>query len=116
MAYVERDREFRTRGWRDIFLIFAAVGALAAGLLLSGRVASIPDAAQLLKEVTFGNYADAEIYLDSALSINPSNPFALLNIAVVCEKTGRGAITFAPSASPMRPLSYRSCRAACMTA
>ena len=36
-----------------------------------------------------GNYAYAEIYLNSALSINPGNPFALLNLAVVYEKTGR---------------------------
>ena len=41
------------------------------------------------REIETGNYAYAEIYLDSALSINPSNPFALLNMAIVYEKTGR---------------------------
>ncbi len=77
--------------------------------MLSGCASSIPDIAQLFQEVTLGkpapsdenlvnkgyaeieagNYSYAEIYLDSALSINPSNPFALLNMAVVYEKTGR---------------------------
>ena len=109
MAYFERDSEIPERSWRDLFLSLAAVGMLAAGLLLSGCVSSIPEVAQLIKEVTFGktmssdenlvnkgyneieagNYAYAEIYLDSALSINPSNPFALLNMAVGYEQTGR---------------------------
>ena len=40
-------------------------------------------------EIETGNYAYAAIYLDSALSINPRNPFALLNMAVVYKKTGR---------------------------
>ncbi len=109
MAYFERDDEPRARGWRDLILSLATVGALAAGLVLSGCASSIPDIAQLFQEVTLGkpapsdenlvnkgyaeieagNYSYAEIYLDSALSINPSNPFALLNMAVVYEKTGR---------------------------
>ena len=109
MAYFERGDAPRNSGWRDLLMSVAAVGVLAAGLLLSGCLSSIPDVAQMLKEVSFlkpassdenlvnkgyreieaGNYAYAEIYLDSALSINPSNPFALLNMAVVYEKTGR---------------------------
>ncbi|MBT4428131.1 MAG: tetratricopeptide repeat protein [Rhodospirillaceae bacterium] len=109
MAYFERDNEPRERSWRDLILSLAAVATLAAGLLLGGCVSSIPDVAQLFKEVTTGkqtpsdenlvnkgfdeieagNYAYAEIYLDSALSINPSNPFALLNMGVVYENTGR---------------------------
>jgi hypothetical protein len=109
MAYFERDSEPRERSWRDIILSLAAVGALAAGLALSGCASSIPDVAQLFKDVTTGkptpsdenlvnkgydeiaagNFAYAEIYLDSALLINPTNPFALLNMAVVYEKTGR---------------------------
>ena len=103
MASFESDDAPRTSGWRDLLM------CLAAGLLLSGCLSSLPDVAQMLKEVSFGkpassdenlankgyreieagNYAYAEIYLDSALSINPSNPFALLNLAVVYEKTGR---------------------------
>ncbi len=88
MVYFERDSEARERSWRDLVLSLAAVGTLAAGLLLSGCVSSIPDVAQLIKEVTTGgstpsdenlvnkgydetekgNYAYAEIYLDSAPS------------------------------------------------
>ena len=109
MASFESGDAPRTLGWRDLLMSLAAVGVLAAGLLLSGCLSSLPDVAQMLKEVSFGkpassdenlvnkgyreieagNYAYAEIYLDSALSINPSNPFALLNLAVVYEKTGR---------------------------
>ena len=109
MASFESGDAPRTSGWRDLLMSLAAVGVLAAGLLLSGCLSSLPDVAQMLKEVSFGkpassdenlvnkgcreieagNYAYAEIYLDSALSINPSNPFALLNLAVVYEKTGR---------------------------
>ncbi|MDP6474346.1 MAG: tetratricopeptide repeat protein [Rhodospirillales bacterium] len=109
MAYFEHDDEPRARGWRDLILSLATVGALAAGLMLSGCASGIPDIAQLFQEVTSGkpapsdenlvnkgyaeieagNFSYAEVYLDSALSINPSNPFALLNMAVVYEKTGR---------------------------
>jgi tetratricopeptide (TPR) repeat protein len=35
------------------------------------------------------NYRDAETYLDAALQANPSNPYALLNLGVVYERTGR---------------------------
>ena len=112
MAYFERDDEPRARGWRDLILSLATVGALAAGLVLSGCASSIPDIAQLFQEVTLGkpapsdenlvnkgyaeieagNYSYAEIYLDSALSINPSNPFALLSMAVVYEKDRKSVV------------------------
>ncbi len=36
-----------------------------------------------------GNYRDAELYLNSALEANPSNPYALLNLGVVFEQTER---------------------------
>ena len=52
MAYIERDSEIPERSWRDLFLSLAAVGMLAAGLVLSGCVSSIPDVVQLFKEVT----------------------------------------------------------------
>ena len=109
MAYLERDGEPRSAGWRDLIMSLAVVSALAAGLLLSACGSNLPEMAQMIKEATLGrpassdenlvnkgyreieagNYAYAEIYLDSALSINPSNPLALLNMAVVYEKTGR---------------------------
>ena len=109
MAYFERDSEPRSAGWRDPIMNLAVVGALAAGLLLSACGTNLPQMAEMIKEAALGrpassdenlvnkgyremeagNYSYAEIYLDSALSINPSNPLALLNMAVVYEKTGR---------------------------
>jgi len=109
MAYFERDSEPRSAGWRDPIMSLAVVGALAAGLLLSACGTNLPQMAEMIKEAALGrpassdenlvnkgyremeagNYSYAEIYLDSALSINPSNPLALLNMAVVYEKTGR---------------------------
>jgi len=109
MAYFERDSEPRSAGWRDPIMNLAVVGALAAGLLLSACGTNLPQMAEMIKEAALGrpassdenlvnkgyremeagNYYYAEIYLDSALSINPSNPLALLNMAVVYEKTGR---------------------------
>jgi Tfp pilus assembly protein PilF len=36
-----------------------------------------------------GNYQEAETYLEEALTVNPLNPYALLNMGVVYESTGR---------------------------
>jgi len=36
-----------------------------------------------------GRYADAENYLNQALAVNPENPYALLNLGVVYQNTGR---------------------------
>jgi tetratricopeptide (TPR) repeat protein len=36
-----------------------------------------------------GNYQEAEKYLQEALSLNPLNPYALLNMGVVYQNTGR---------------------------
>ena len=103
MAFYERDSEPKERGWRDLALSMAVVGALAASLLLSRCASAIPDVAKMFKyatesepsqsdenlgnkgyqEIGAGNYVYAEIYLDSALLINPSNPFAQLNMAMV---------------------------------
>ena len=88
MAYFERNGEPRARSWRDLIVSLAALGVLAVGVMLSGCVSSLPDVAQLFKEVTLGKpvasddklvnkgyreietgkYAYAEIYLDSALA------------------------------------------------
>lgn len=40
-------------------------------------------------ELQKGNYGKAERYLKQALTINPDNPYALLNLGVVYENTGR---------------------------
>ncbi|MEE8273917.1 MAG: tetratricopeptide repeat protein, partial [Alphaproteobacteria bacterium] len=39
--------------------------------------------------ITEGNLGLAETYLDAALAINPNNPYALLNLGVVYQHTGR---------------------------
>ncbi len=42
-----------------------------------------------LQEIKRGNYKDAEKYLDKALSKNPDNMYAILNMGVVYFKTDR---------------------------
>lgn len=44
---------------------------------------------QGLGEISKGNYQDAEKYLERALSSNPNNPYAILNMGVVYHNTGR---------------------------
>ena len=36
-----------------------------------------------------GNFQEAETYLEEALAVNPLNPYALLNMGVVYQNTGR---------------------------
>lgn len=42
-----------------------------------------------LGEIENGHYQEAEKYLQRALSINPNNPYAILNMGVVYYETGR---------------------------
>jgi general secretion pathway protein D len=42
-----------------------------------------------LDEISKGNYQEAEKYLERALSINPNNPYAVLNMGVVYHNTKR---------------------------
>jgi Flp pilus assembly protein TadD len=44
---------------------------------------------QAYKAIVAGNYDKAEAILEVALSINPDNPYALLNLGVVYQNTGR---------------------------
>ena len=44
---------------------------------------------QGLEQISKGNYQEAEKYLERALSINPDNPYAILNMGVVYHNTGR---------------------------
>lgn len=44
---------------------------------------------QGFEELLRGNYQQAEKYLEEALSLNPVNPYALLNMGVVYQNTGR---------------------------
>ena len=54
MASFESGDAPRTSGWRDLLM------SLAAGLLLSGCLSSLPDVAQMLKEVSFGKPASSD--------------------------------------------------------
>ena len=40
-------------------------------------------------ELSNGNYKKAEEYLQKALEANPDNPYAILNMGVVYQNTGR---------------------------
>ena len=44
---------------------------------------------QAFEALAAGDYEKAEALLDVALSINPDNPYALLNLGVVYHNTGR---------------------------
>jgi Tfp pilus assembly protein PilF len=44
---------------------------------------------QAFEAITAGDYEKAEALLEVALSINPDNPYALLNLGVVYQQTGR---------------------------
>lgn len=44
---------------------------------------------QGFRAISAGNYAEAEKHLEQALSENPDNPYALLNMGVVYQNTGR---------------------------
>ena len=41
------------------------------------------------KAIVIHDYRSAEKYLEEALALNPDNPYALFNMGVVYEKTGR---------------------------
>ena len=41
------------------------------------------------KELMRNNYEQAEAFFELALSVNPENPYALLNLGVVYQNTGR---------------------------
>ena len=44
---------------------------------------------QAFEAISEGNYEQAEALLEVALSINPDNPYAILNLGVVYQRTGR---------------------------
>ncbi len=89
----------------------AVVTGLSLFLALGSGCALYPDAKQWVKEATVGkdvpsdqelveksevaiehnDYSLAEIYLDAALQVNPTNPFALTNLGIVYKNTGREA-------------------------
>jgi tetratricopeptide (TPR) repeat protein len=71
-----------------IFLLFAL--SLWIGLGLSGcATQDMVLSDQGFQEISGKNYGQAEVSLEKALSINPDNPYALLNMGVVYQETGR---------------------------
>ena len=44
---------------------------------------------QAFEAISAGDYEQAEALLEVALSINPDNPYAILNLGVVYQNTGR---------------------------
>ena len=95
-------------GKRQLLFSLSLVACIALALVVSG-CAALPDIAKHVKEFTEGeersndqvlvdkayeamhdgNYAYAEVYLDAAMQVNPSNSFALLNMGIVYEHTAR---------------------------
>jgi hypothetical protein len=71
-----------------ILLIFFL--SLSIGLGLSGCATQDMELSnQGFQEISGKNYGQAEVSLEKALSINPDNPYALLNMGVVYQETGR---------------------------
>ncbi|MEJ2723037.1 MAG: tetratricopeptide repeat protein [Deltaproteobacteria bacterium] len=72
------------RGFRlvSVVLLLGAFGLGCANkdVVLSNRG---------FEEISRGNYGEAEIHLEEALSLNPDNPYALVNMGVVYHETGR---------------------------
>jgi nucleoid-associated protein YgaU len=69
-----------------LILVLSVVvfGGCAATLSEDKRLSN-----QGFQEISWGNYRQAEVLLDRALSLNPNNPYALLNMGVVYQNTGR---------------------------
>ncbi len=67
-----------------LILALSLIGCGTALLTEDMRLAN-----QGYDELLKGNYSDAEGYLEQALAKNPDNPYAMLNLGVVYENTGR---------------------------
>jgi len=67
-----------------IWVFVVLFGACAATLTEDDRLSE-----QGFQELSGRDYREAERFLDEALSLNPDNPYALLNMGVVYQNTGR---------------------------
>ncbi len=68
------------------------ISVLMVSLLIAGCATLGGDMAYSnrgFEEICQDNCAKAEEYLKKALEINPNNPYALLNLGVVYQRTGR---------------------------
>lgn len=70
--------------WYALILIIAVV--LVGCVTLSGDMRLSNKG---FGEIKKGNFQEAEKYLQEALSINPNNPYAILNMGTVYNNTGR---------------------------
>jgi len=68
-----------------IFLLILILFASAPGCTTKDMTLSD----QGFRAISAGNYVEAEKHLEQALSENPDNPYALLNMGVVYQNTGR---------------------------
>ena len=67
-----------------VWVFVVLFGACASTLTDDDRLSE-----QGFQELSGRNYREAERFLDEALSLNPDNPYALLNMGVVYQNTGR---------------------------
>ena len=68
------------------------IAVLILSVLLAGCATSSQDMNYMnqgFDELSNGNFKKAEEYLEKALSINPDNLYAVLNMGVVYQNTGR---------------------------
>jgi len=70
--------------WYAVLLIMSVVLVGCVSLRKDMRLSNMG-----LWEIKQENYQEAEKYLYKALSINPNNPYAVLNMGVVYYETGR---------------------------
>ncbi len=72
--------------WTAVFLLVLLAGCSGSSSQVKQDVYL---ADQGYQELVKGNYEKAEANLKVALSINPQNPYALLNLGVLYQNTGR---------------------------
>jgi general secretion pathway protein D len=68
------------------------IGIFMVSTLIAGCTTTRSDMAysnQGFEELCKQNYTKAEVWLEKALEINPDNAYAILNMGVVCQNTGR---------------------------
>ena len=68
----------------SVWALVVLFGACASTLTEDERLSE-----QGFQELSGRNYREAEMLLDEALSLNPNNPYALLNMGVIYQNTGR---------------------------
>jgi Tfp pilus assembly protein PilF len=82
--------EGRIMGSRNLLRAWSFAAALAAWLLLSACASTDQRLANKgFEAIEKGQLVDAERVLTEALDSNPDNPYALLNLGTVYQRTGR---------------------------